>query len=100
VAESPFPLWAREMPSGGPWHFTPGALGTTVAVRSNRGGLMAEPTYQWVCTCCDASGMAESSEMARLAVDVHVSVQHQRAPEPEPDAGGDDDDDDPEGSRA
>jgi hypothetical protein len=61
---------------------------------------MAEPTYQWVCTYCDASGMAESSEMARLAVDVHVSVQHPHAlePEPEPDATGDHDD--PEGSRA
>jgi hypothetical protein len=43
--------------------------------------------------------MAESSEMARLAVDVHVSVQHPHALEPEPDATGDHDDD-PEGSRA
>ena len=60
---------------------------------------MAEPTYQWVCTYCDASGMAESSEMARLAVDVHVSVQHPHALDPDPDATGDHDDD-PEGSRA
>jgi hypothetical protein len=60
---------------------------------------MAEPTYQWVCTYCDASGMAESSEMARLAVDVHVSVQHPHAPEPDPDATGNPDDD-PEGSLA
>jgi hypothetical protein len=53
---------------------------------------MAEPTYQWVCTYCDASGMAESSEMARLAVDVHVSVRHPHAPEPDADATGDHDD--------
>jgi hypothetical protein len=44
---------------------------------------MTEPTYRWVCTYCDASGMAESSEMARLAVDVHVSVQHPHVLEPD-----------------
>ena len=58
---------------------------------------MAEPKYQWVCTICDASGMAESSEMARLAVDVHVSVHHPHALEPE---GGGHQDDSPESSRA
>jgi hypothetical protein len=58
---------------------------------------MAEPTYQWVCTYCDASGMAESSEMARLAVDVHVSVRHPQVPDPGPTG---DRDDDPEGFRA
>lgn len=44
-----------------------------------------------MCTYCDASGMAESSEMARLAVDVHVLVRHPHAPEPDPDATGDHD---------
>ncbi|HYY78912.1 MAG TPA: hypothetical protein VFD04_06970 [Actinomycetes bacterium] len=56
---------------------------------------MGEPTYRWVCTFCDACGEAESSEMARLAVDVHVSVAHPHALEP--DGGGQDDG--PEGSR-
>jgi hypothetical protein len=51
---------------------------------------MVEPTYRWVCTYCDAFGMAESSEMARLAVDVHVSVQHPQALEPERGGGQDD----------
>jgi hypothetical protein len=41
--------------------------------------------------------MAESSEMARLAVDVHVSVQHPHALEPD---GSGNQDDGPEGSRA
>ena len=44
---------------------------------------MAEPTYQWVCTYCDASGVAESSEMAQLAIEVHLSVQHPHAVEPD-----------------
>lgn len=58
---------------------------------------MAEPMYQWVCTYCDASDMAESSEMARLAIDVHVSVHHPHALEPE-ESGHQDDG--PESSRA
>jgi hypothetical protein len=58
---------------------------------------MAEPTYRWVCTYCDASGMAESSEMARLTVDIHVSVQHPHALEP--DSRGSQEDG-PESSRA
>jgi hypothetical protein len=58
---------------------------------------LGEPTYRWVCTYCDASGMAESSEMARLAIDVHVSVQHPHALEPE---GGGSEDDGPESSLA
>jgi hypothetical protein len=37
---------------------------------------MVEPTFQWVCTYCDASGTSESPEMAQLAVEVHLSVQH------------------------
>ncbi len=40
-----------------------------------------EPTYRWVCTYCDAFGMAESPEMAQLAVEVHLSVQHPQAVE-------------------
>jgi hypothetical protein len=58
---------------------------------------MAEPTYQWVCTFCDASGWSESSEMARLAVDTHVSVQHPHALEPD---GWGGQEDGPESSRA
>jgi hypothetical protein len=37
---------------------------------------MGEATYRWVCTYCDASDLAESPEMAKLAVDVHVSLFH------------------------
>lgn len=40
-----------------------------------------EPTYEWVCTYCDASGMAESSEMAQLGIEVHLSIQHPHAVE-------------------
>ena len=40
---------------------------------------MVEPTFQWVCTYCDAFGTAESPEMAQLAVEVHLSVQHPHA---------------------
>jgi hypothetical protein len=57
---------------------------------------MSEPTYRWVCTYCDAFGEAESSEMARLAVDVHVSFAHAHAVEPD---GGAGQDDGPESSR-
>jgi hypothetical protein len=37
---------------------------------------MAKASFQWVCTYCDASDLAESPEMAKLAVDVHVSLFH------------------------
>jgi hypothetical protein len=37
---------------------------------------VVEPTYRWVCTYCEASDVAESPAMARLAIDVHVSVVH------------------------
>jgi hypothetical protein len=37
---------------------------------------VVEPTYRWVCTHCEASDLVESPEMARLAIDVHVSVFH------------------------
>ena len=58
---------------------------------------MVEPTFQWVCTYCDASGTSESPEMAQLAVEVHLSVQHPHALEP--DTSGSQDDG-PESSRA
>jgi hypothetical protein len=38
---------------------------------------MGEPTYRWICTYCEASDVAESPEMAKLAVDVHVSLFHE-----------------------
>jgi len=44
---------------------------------------MVEPTFQWVCTYCDAAGTSESPEMAQLAVEVHLSVQHPHALEPD-----------------
>jgi hypothetical protein len=43
---------------------------------------VVEPTYRWVCTHCEASDLAESPEMARLAIDVHVSVFHVQPREP------------------
>ena len=49
---------------------------------------MNEPIYRWECTICEASGVSESSEMARLTVDTHVAVAHpnetpdDRFPEP------------------
>lgn len=49
---------------------------------------MNEPIYRWECSFCDAAGVSESSEMARLTVDAHVTVAHpehareRRAPEP------------------
>jgi hypothetical protein len=42
---------------------------------------VVEPTYRWICTYCEATDLAESPEMARLAVDVHVSVFHAPARE-------------------
>jgi hypothetical protein len=44
-------------------------------------GCMGEPIYRWVCTYCQVSDLAESSEMARLAVDAHVSLFHTPASE-------------------
>ena len=44
---------------------------------------MVEPTYRWVCSYCDASGLAESPEMAQLGIEVHLSVQHPHAIEPD-----------------
>ena len=38
---------------------------------------MGEPTYRWTRTYCDTSDVAESPEMAKLAVDVHVSLFHE-----------------------
>jgi hypothetical protein len=37
---------------------------------------MKEPLYRWVCTMCGSSDAAESPEMARLNVDVHMQVAH------------------------
>ena len=51
---------------------------------------MVEPTFQWVCTYCDASGTSESPEMAQLAVEVHLSVRHPHALEPDSSAGSED----------
>lgn len=56
---------------------------------------MVQPTYRWVCSYCDASGVSESSEMAQLGIEVHLSIQHPHAMEP--DARGEDG---PESSRA
>ena len=44
---------------------------------------MVEPTYRWVCSYCDASGVSESSEMAQLGIEVHLSIQHPHAVEPD-----------------
>jgi hypothetical protein len=35
-----------------------------------------EPIYRWECTFCDAAGVSESSEMARLTIDAHLAVAH------------------------
>ena len=37
---------------------------------------MKEPRYRWVCTICGSSDAAESAEMARLNVDLHMRVAH------------------------
>ena len=58
---------------------------------------MVEPTYRWVCSYCDASGVAESSEMAQLGVEVHLSIQHPHAVEPDTHSSQEDG---PESSRA
>jgi hypothetical protein len=43
---------------------------------------MKEPLYRWVCTMCGISDEAESAEMARLNIDIHVQVTHPSAREP------------------
>ena len=58
---------------------------------------MVEPTYRWVCSYCDASGAAESSEMAQLGIEVHLSIQHPHAVEPDTRSSREDG---PESSRA
>jgi hypothetical protein len=37
---------------------------------------MKNPVYRWVCTICGISDEAESSEMARLNIDLHAQVAH------------------------
>ena len=37
---------------------------------------MKEPLYRWVCTMCGISDAAESPEMARLNIDLHVRLAH------------------------
>jgi hypothetical protein len=37
---------------------------------------MKEPLYRWVCPMCGISDEAESSEMARLSIDVHMGIAH------------------------
>jgi hypothetical protein len=37
---------------------------------------MKEPLYRWVCTLCGISDEAESSELARLNIDVHMRLAH------------------------
>jgi hypothetical protein len=37
---------------------------------------MKQPVYRWVCEICGISDEAESSEMARLNIDLHVQVAH------------------------
>ncbi len=49
---------------------------------------MKQPRYRWVCTMCGISDEAESSEVARLTIDVHVQMAHpssQRAVRVRPD---------------
>jgi hypothetical protein len=40
---------------------------------------MKEPIYRWVCTMCGSSDEAETSEMARVNIDVHVQLAHPSA---------------------
>jgi hypothetical protein len=37
---------------------------------------MKEPLYRWVCSMCGISDEAESPEMARLNIDVHLQMAH------------------------
>jgi hypothetical protein len=45
---------------------------------------MKEPLYRWVCTMCGISDQAESPEMARLNIDLHVRLAHPAEREPVP----------------
>jgi hypothetical protein len=40
---------------------------------------MKEPLYRWVCTLCGSSDEAETSEMARVNIDVHLQLAHPSA---------------------
>jgi hypothetical protein len=42
---------------------------------------MKEPLYRWVCPMCGISDEAESAEMARLNIDVHMGIAHPTARE-------------------
>ena len=37
---------------------------------------MKEPVYRWLCPMCGVAVDAESSEMARLNIDVHMGIAH------------------------
>jgi hypothetical protein len=37
---------------------------------------MKEPVYRWLCPMCGVADEAESSEMARLNIDVHMGIAH------------------------
>jgi hypothetical protein len=37
---------------------------------------MNEPVYRWLCPMCGIADDAESSEMARLNIDVHMGIAH------------------------
>jgi hypothetical protein len=37
---------------------------------------MKEPLYRWLCPMCGISDEAESAEMARLNIDVHMGIAH------------------------
>jgi hypothetical protein len=45
-------------------------------VSETSGGEMKEPIYRWECTLCGISDEAESPEMARLNIDLHVQLAH------------------------
>jgi hypothetical protein len=40
---------------------------------------MREPVYRWLCPMCGIADDAESSEMARLNIDVHMGIAHPTA---------------------
>ena len=53
---------------------------------------MKEPLYRWVCTMCGISDEAESPDMARLNIDLHVQEMHPSVRksvrvQPDPDGG-------------
>jgi hypothetical protein len=37
---------------------------------------MKEPAYRWLCPMCGVADEAESLEMARLNIDVHMGIAH------------------------